>query len=62
MVLTVLYSLANEEVPRWQLEMQEKIGSDKITRGAIKEYLWETLNAERVIPGSVNPVCYRIKY
>ena len=61
MVLMVLHSLANQEVLRWQLEMQEKIGSDKITHETIKEYLWETLKGGRVVPGSVNFVCYQIR-
>jgi len=46
-----LHGLANQEVLRWQLEMQEKIGSDKITHETIKEYLWETLKSGRVVPG-----------
>jgi citrate synthase len=54
----VLHSLANQEVLRWQLEMQEKIGNDKITHETIKEYLWETLKGGRVVPGSVRFVCY----
>ena len=54
MVLIVLDSLANEEVPRWRLEMQEKIGSDKITHETIKEHIWETLKGGRVVPGLFN--------
>jgi len=46
-----LHGLANQEVLRWQLEMQEKIGDDKITHETIKEYLWETLKGGRVVPG-----------
>ena len=60
-MLMVLHSLANQEVLRWQLEMQERIGNDKITHETIKEYLWETLKGGRVVPGSVNLVCYQIK-
>jgi citrate synthase len=52
-VLIVPCSLANQEVLRWQLEMQEKIGNDKITHENIKEYLWDTLKNGRVVPGSV---------
>jgi citrate synthase len=52
MVLMTPLSLANQEVLRWQLEMQEKIGSDKITHDTIKDYLWETLKGGRVVPGS----------
>ncbi|KAF9652881.1 citrate synthase [Thelephora ganbajun] len=46
-----LHGLANQEVLRWQLEMQEKIGNDKITHETIKDYLWETLKGGRVVPG-----------
>jgi citrate synthase len=46
-------SLANQEVLRWQLEMQQKIGNDKITHETIKDYLWDTLKSGRVVPGSV---------
>jgi len=46
-----LHGLANQEVLRWQLEMQEKIGDDKITHETIKDYLWETLKGGRVVPG-----------
>ena len=49
--LTKPCSLANQEVLRWQLEMQEKIGNDKITHETIKDYLWETLKGGRVVPG-----------
>ena len=52
-VLTVSRSLANQEVLRWQLEMQEKIGNDKITHETIKDYLWDTLKGGRVVPGLV---------
>lgn len=48
------HSLANQEVLRWQLEMQEKIGNDKITHETIKDYLWETLKGGRVVPGSAH--------
>jgi len=53
----VLRRLANQEVLRWQLEMQEKIGNDKITHQTIKDYLWETLKGGRVVPGSVYFAC-----
>jgi len=56
-VLMTAYSLANQEVLRWQLEMQEKIGDDKITHETIKDYLWETLKGGRVVPGSVLFAC-----
>ncbi|KAG6911475.1 hypothetical protein DXG01_014549 [Tephrocybe rancida] len=43
-------SLANQEVLRWQLAMQEEIGSD-VSREKIKEYLWKTLKSGQVVPG-----------
>ena len=55
--LMISCRLANQEVLRWQLEMQEKIGNDKITHETIKDYLWETLKGGRVVPGSVYFVC-----
>jgi len=42
--------LANQEVLRWIIAMQESIGSDASPE-KIKEYLWATLNSGRVIPG-----------
>jgi|SRR5882757_5584517 len=57
MVLMTLCRLANQEVLRWQLEMQKKIGDDKITHETIKDYLWETLRSGRVVPGSASFVC-----
>lgn len=57
-LLMALHSLANQEVLRWQLEMQEKIGNDKITHETIKDYLWDTLKGGRVVPGSVHLVCH----
>ena len=59
-VLMGPHSLANQEVLRWQLEMQEKIGNDKITHETIKDYLWETLKSGRVVPGSVHFACLDI--
>ena len=56
-VLTGPRSLANQEVLRWQLEMQEAIGNDKITHETIKDYLWKTLKGGRVVPGSVPFAC-----
>ena len=44
------YSLANQEVVRWQMAMQKEIGND-ITHDKIKEYLWKTLKSGQVLPG-----------
>ena len=58
-------SLANQEVLRWQLAMQNELG-DNITHQDIKNYLWKTLKSGQVVPGLVasfpvgfSPVNYR---
>lgn len=45
-----LHGLAAQEVLRWILQMQEKIGT-KFSEQDIKDYLWSTLKSGRVIPG-----------
>lgn len=45
-----IFSLANQEVLRWQMAMQKEIG-DNITHDSIKEYLWKTLKSGQVVPG-----------
>ncbi|KAF8742379.1 hypothetical protein AX14_004932, partial [Amanita brunnescens Koide BX004] len=45
-----LHGLANQEVLRWQLAMQNEIGSE-ITHESIKNYLWKTLKSGQVVPG-----------
>ncbi|KAJ6547492.1 citrate synthase [Mycena capillaripes] len=45
-----LHGLANQEVLRWQMTMQEEIGSD-VSHEQIKEYLWKTLKSGQVVPG-----------
>jgi hypothetical protein len=47
-----IYSLANQEVLRWQLAMQKELG-DNITHQNIKDYLWKTLKSGQVVPGLV---------
>ncbi len=47
-----IYSLANQEVLRWQLAMQKELG-DNITHQDIKDYLWKTLKSGQVVPGLV---------
>jgi len=49
-MFTLFFSLANQEVLRWQMAMQKEIG-DTITHDNIKEYLWKTLKAGQVVPG-----------
>lgn len=45
-----LHGLANQEVLRWLQEMKNSIGND-LSDEKIKEYLWSTLKAGRVVPG-----------
>lgn len=45
-----LHGLANQEVLRWIMEMMEKIGQDP-TKEQISQYIWDTLNAGKVVPG-----------
>ncbi|KAK9389263.1 citrate synthase-like protein [Lipomyces mesembrius] len=45
-----LHGRANQEVLEWILEMKNKIGSS-VTEEDIEKYLWDTLNAGRVVPG-----------
>jgi citrate synthase len=47
-----IFSLANQEVLRWQMAMQKEIG-DNITHENIKDYLWKTLKSGQVVPGCV---------
>ncbi|KAK4248685.1 citrate synthase-like protein [Corynascus novoguineensis] len=45
-----LHGLANQEVLNWLTEMKNTIGDD-LSDEAITKYLWDTLNAGRVVPG-----------
>ncbi|PLN83584.1 citrate synthase [Aspergillus taichungensis] len=45
-----LHGLAAQEVLRWILAMQEKIGT-KFTEQDVRDYLWSTLKSGRVVPG-----------
>ncbi|KAJ3479236.1 hypothetical protein NLI96_g9209 [Meripilus lineatus] len=45
-----LHGLANQEVLRWQLNMQKEIGGE-VTHENIKEFLWRTLKSGQVVPG-----------
>jgi citrate synthase len=45
-----LHGLAAQEVLRWILKMQERIGTTYTTLD-VKNYLWDTLRSGRVIPG-----------
>jgi citrate synthase len=45
-----LHGLAAQEVLRWIMQMQDKIGS-KFTDEDVRTYLWDTLKSGRVVPG-----------
>jgi citrate synthase len=46
-----LHGLANQEVVRWLLNMQEKLGGGLPSRDDIANYVQESLNQGKVIPG-----------
>lgn len=46
-----LHGLANQEVIKWIFEMIEKIGSNQPSKDQIKQYILDTLNAGKVVPG-----------
>ena len=46
-----LHGLANQEVIKWIFEMQEKLGTDLPAREQIAEYVKDTINAGKVVPG-----------
>ncbi|KAG7195868.1 citrate (Si)-synthase [Scheffersomyces spartinae] len=45
-----LHGRANQEVLEWLTQMKEELGGDLSTTN-IEKYLWNTLNAGRVVPG-----------
>jgi len=45
-----LHGLANQEVLRWQLQMQKEMGNN-MSHDDIKNYLWKTLKSGQVVPG-----------
>ncbi len=46
-----LHGLANQEVLRWIMKFQEKLGGKEPTEENVKQALWDTLKAGQVIPG-----------
>lgn len=46
-----LHGLANQEVIKWIFEMQEKLGTDLPAKEQIAQYVQDTLNAGKVVPG-----------
>jgi citrate synthase len=45
-----LHGLANQEVLRWIMEIMEKLGGVP-TKEQLGKYIWDTLNAGKVVPG-----------
>lgn len=46
-----LHGLANQEVIKWILEMQKKLGTEAPTKEQIEAYVKETLASGKVVPG-----------
>lgn len=46
-----LHGLANQEVLRWVIEFQKKVGTENPTAEQVEKALWDTLNSGQVIPG-----------
>ncbi len=46
-----LHGLANQEVLKWIQGMMKKFGNELPDDEAIKQYIWDTLNSGKVIPG-----------
>ncbi|HXV74864.1 MAG TPA: citrate (Si)-synthase, eukaryotic [Candidatus Polarisedimenticolaceae bacterium] len=45
-----LHGLANQEVVRWIFEMKSELGNAP-SKAAIEQYVWQTLDGGRVVPG-----------
>jgi len=46
-----LHGLANQEVLRWTLDLQKKLGTTNASIDVVKQAVWDTLNSGQVIPG-----------
>lgn len=46
-----LHGLANQEVLRWIIQFQQKLGTNDPTHDQVRKALWDTLNSGQVIPG-----------
>jgi len=53
-----LHGLANQEVVRWIVELQEELGGVP-TSEQLKSYIWDTLNSGKVVPGYGHAVLRR---
>jgi citrate synthase len=54
-----LHGLANQEVIKWVFEMLEELGTQRPTKEQIAEYVQQTLDAGKVIPGYGHAVLRR---
>jgi len=45
-----LHGLANQEVLRWTIDLQKKLGG-AVTNDQLKQAVWDTLNSGQVVPG-----------
>lgn len=46
-----LHGLANQEVLRWTLDLQNKLGNKEVTDEELAKAVWDTLNSGQVVPG-----------
>jgi len=46
-----LHGLANQEVLRWTLDLQKKLGDKPVTNEQLEKAVWDTLNSGQVVPG-----------
>jgi citrate synthase len=46
-----LHGLANQEVLRWTMDLQKKLGNKPVTNEELEKAVWDTLNAGQVVPG-----------
>jgi citrate synthase len=46
-----LHGLANQEVIKWIFDMQEKLGTKTPSKAQIEQYVKDTINAGKVVPG-----------
>jgi citrate synthase len=46
-----LHGLANQEVLRWTLDLQKKLGNKPVTNEELAKAVWDTLKAGQVVPG-----------
>lgn len=46
-----LHGLANQEVLRWTLDLQNKLGNKPVTNEELAKAVWDTLKSGQVVPG-----------